>query len=130
LYALDTNTVVFFFKGIGHVAERLFAAPPGEVAIPSIVLYELEVGAVRAAASAKRREQLALLVDTISILPFGADEARAGARIRGELEHAGTPIGPLDLLIAATALNHRATLVTHNQREFGRVKGLNTEDWY
>jgi tRNA(fMet)-specific endonuclease VapC len=130
VYALDTNTVVFFFKGAGRVAERLLAVRPADVAIPAVVLYELEVGAMRSPAARKRREQLDALVEAVDILPFGAGEARAGARIRAELERAGAPIGPLDTLIAATALHHGATLVTHNAREFGRVKGLKIEDWF
>jgi tRNA(fMet)-specific endonuclease VapC len=64
------------------------------------------------------------------VLPFGLDAARTAAEIRMELERHGTPIGPLDTLVAATALEYRATLVTHNVREFGRVKGLKVEDWY
>jgi tRNA(fMet)-specific endonuclease VapC len=52
------------------------------------------------------------------------------ARIRVELEQAGTPIGPADLLIAATARRHGRILVTHNWREFDRVSGLTIEDWY
>jgi tRNA(fMet)-specific endonuclease VapC len=44
VYALDTNALIHFFKGAGRVKERLLATPPGEVAIPSVVLYELEIG--------------------------------------------------------------------------------------
>ena len=130
MYALDTNSLVFFFKGVGRIGERLLETRPVEVAIPAVVLYELEVGAARSSAPRKRREQLDALVDVVRVLPFGAGEARTAARIRAELEHAGTPIGPLDTLIAATALHNDATLVTHNPREFGRVKGLRVEDWY
>jgi len=130
MYALDTNSVVFFFKGMGRVGARLLAMRPGDVAIPSVVLYELEVGAVLSTAPGKRREQLAALVEVVQVLPFGEGEARTAARVRGELEQVGSPIGPLDTLIAATALYHGATLVTHNLREFRRVKGLKIEDWY
>jgi tRNA(fMet)-specific endonuclease VapC len=63
-------------------------------------------------------------------LPFGAAEAHAAARIRLDLEKAGQPIGPMDLLIAATAVEQGAILVTHNAREFRRVRGLRAEDWY
>jgi tRNA(fMet)-specific endonuclease VapC len=66
----------------------------------------------------------------IPILPFGEAEARAAARIRADLETVGKPIGPHDVLIAATALAHGATLVTRNLRESRRVKGLLVEDWY
>ena len=130
MYALDTSSVVFFFKGMGRVGTRLLATRPADVAIPSVVLYELEVGAALSSAPVKRRDLLAALMEVVQVLPFAEGEARAAARIRRELEQAGTPIGPLDTLIAGTALYRGTILVSHNQREFSRVKGLKTEDWY
>ena len=76
------------------------------------------------------KARLETLLRSLPILPFGEAEARAAARIRADLETVGKPIGPHDVLIAATALAHGATLVTHNLREFRRVKGLLVEDWY
>lgn len=130
MYALDTNSVVYFFKGMGRVAERLLGMPPREVALPAVVLYELELGIAKSAAPERRRSQLDELVRRVSLLPFGAAEARVTARIRADLERIGEPIGPLDFLIAGTALAHGATLVTHNVKELGRVRGLSLEDWY
>ncbi|MEE8367938.1 MAG: PIN domain-containing protein, partial [Thermoanaerobaculia bacterium] len=92
--------------------------------------YELEVGIAKSMAPKKRRRQLDVLLDSAVLLPFGAEEARTGGRIRAQLERAGTPIGPLDTLIAATALRHNATLVTRNLDEFRRVEGLAVIDWY
>ena len=60
----------------------------------------------------------------------GRDEAKISAQIRVQLEKKGSPIGPFDILIAGTALSNRATLVTHNVKEFGRIKNLSIEDWY
>ena len=130
MYVLDTNSVVFFFKGEGRVAERLLAQKPAEVALPAIVLYELEVGVARSKSPARRRQQLNTLLDATRVIPFGPVEARAAARIRAQLEPSGQGIGPLDTLIAATALAARGTLVTHNTREFRRVRGLSVVDWY
>lgn len=130
MYALDTNTLVDFFRGSGRVAERLLATPPNEIALPAVVLYELEVGVDRAGNVERRREQLHDLVALAATLPFGASEAETAARVRNELERRGEPIGPLDTLIAGTALAHGAILVTRNTREFGRVQGLRIEDWY
>lgn len=130
MYVLDTNSVVFFLKGQGRVGENLLARRPTEVALPAIVLYELEVGVYRSKAPARRREQLDTLLDATRVMPFGLAEARAAARIRAELEPPGEGIGPLDTLIAATALASGGTLVTHNTREFRRVAGLRVEDWY
>ena len=129
MFALDTNTVIYYFKGIGGVAERLLAIPPHNVALPSIVVYELGRG-VLSSKSPKRREQFTTFLDAFAILPLGRAEAAAAAQLRETLEQRGLPIGPLDVLIAGTALVHGATLVTRNLREFSRVEGLKVENWY
>lgn len=130
MYALDTSTVVDYFRGRGQVAERLLATSLRDVALPTVVLYELELGVEKAGASPKRRSQLDELFRSVSLLPFGQAEAKAAARIRGDLESRGLPIGPYDVLIAATALARGAILVTHNTEEYSRVQGLRLEDWY
>jgi tRNA(fMet)-specific endonuclease VapC len=112
------------------VAEHLLAQPPSNVGLPSVVLYELELGAARSQAPADLKARLDALVRTLQVLPFGEAEARAAARIRASLESEGKPIGPIDVLVAATALEQHAVLVTHNTKEFRRVKGLRVEDWY
>ena len=62
MYALDTNSAIYFFKGMGRVAEHLLAAPPMDVALPAIVIYELEVGIAKSMAPKKRRQQLDVLL--------------------------------------------------------------------
>ncbi len=129
-YLLDTNTVIYFFKGMGQVADNLLKTPPRDIGIPSIVLYELEVGLGKSKAPAKRRKQLQTLVSLITVVPFDEQAAECAARIRATLEKSGTPIGPIDNLIAGTALATKATLVTHNIYEFRRIKGLDLVDWF
>lgn len=130
MYVLDTNSVSYFLKGKGRVADRLLAEPVSSVALPAVVLYELEYGAGRSDAPARIKRGLARLLEALRILPFGEAEARSAARIRLALDRSGTPIGPLDVLIGATAVEHGAVLVTHNTREFSRIEGLRVEDWY
>ena len=130
MYILDTNTLIYFFKGQGRVAERLFREAPADIAIPAVVIYELQTGIEKSASPRKRTRQLNSLMEAIKVLPFSTDEAKASARIRAQLEKKGTPIGPYDVMIAGTALAHQATLVSHNLAEFKRVKGLKTEDWF
>ena len=130
MYILDTNTLIYFFKGIGNVASILLSKSPKDISIPSIALYELEVGIAKSTKPNKRRKQLKLLISKIDISSFGAKEAEVAAMIRANLESKGTPIGPYDTLIAGTALSINATLITHNTKEFKRVNGLNIEDWY
>lgn len=130
MYILDTNTLIYFFKGKGMVAERLLKCSLREVGVPSIVLFELEFGICLSSAPEKRRAQLQRLMEVVTLLPFDGRAAKEAAKARAVLEQNGTPIGPLDLLIAATALAHGGVLVTHNTREFERVPGLQVEDWY
>ena len=130
MYVLDTNTVASFFKGFGRIAERLLGTPPGDVALPAVVAYELWVGVEKSVEATRRRVQLERFLGVVQVLPFGPREARAAAGLRAALEEAGTPIGPLDTLIAGTAVAHRGILVTGNVREFSRVPTLLVENWY
>lgn len=130
MFVLDTNTLIYFFKGMGRVAERLRTHSPQDIGIPAVVLFELEVGIARSTSPAKRQQQLAEMLAVVTVLPFGIAEAREAATIRAVLERAGTPIGPYDVLIAATALTSGYTLVTRNVQEFSRVPGLRIEDRY
>lgn len=130
MFALDTNTLIYFFKGLGQVSNHLLSTSPSEIAIPSIVLFELELGIEKSSSPQKRRGQLDRLLECAAVLPLGAAEAKSAARVRARLEGRGTPIGPLDTLIAGVALHNSATLVTHNVAEFGRVEGLAVVDWY
>ncbi|MFC1823320.1 type II toxin-antitoxin system VapC family toxin [Thermodesulfobacteriota bacterium] len=130
MYVLDSNTLIYFFKGIGSVSKHLLAVPPKEIGIPSIVLFELEVGIAKSTSAKKRLTQLQDFLSIVKILPFSKNEARSAAEIRVNLERKGTLIGPYDILIAATAISNQGILVTHNTKEFSRVKGLKLEDWY
>lgn len=130
IYALDTNTLIYFFKGMGDVADTLLSLPPAEVAVPAIVVHEIEVGILKSREPDKRKRQLNALLDAAVVLSFDRACAQAAAEVRAALEKDGAPIGPVDTLIAGTALAHNAVLVTHNVREFSRVVGLQVTDWY
>ena len=129
-YALDTNTLIYFFKGRGEVARSLLATAPADVMIPAVVVFEIETGIAKSTEPDKRKEQLAELLDTVSVLPFDVDAARKAAGIRARLERQGTPIGPVDTLIAGTALAYNTTLVMHNTAEFQRIPELQLVDWF
>ena len=130
MYVLDTNTLIYFFKGLGGVSKRVLAVPPKQISIPSIVLYELEVGIARSTSPKKRRKQLEDFTSLVKVLPFGTEEARSAASIRVDFEKKGQPIGPYDILIAAVAMTNQFILVTRNTAEFSRIKGLRLENWY
>ncbi len=132
MLVLDSNTISYYFRGDPQVVPRLQALPPADVGVPAIVEYELRCGLLRLPqqAAVPRLEALAQLLRPMQRLPFDSECAAHAARIRVALEAAGTPIGPHDTLIAATALRHQATLVTRNVREFARVPGLQWLNWH
>jgi tRNA(fMet)-specific endonuclease VapC len=129
---LDSNTISYYFRGDPQVVPRLRALRPADLGVPAIVEYELRYGLLRLPeeAAAPRLTALTQLLRPMQLLPFDSDCAAHAARIRVHLEAAGTPIGPHDTLIAATALRHQATLVTRNSREFSRVPGLQWLSWH
>lgn len=134
MYLLDTNTVSYVLRGEGGVGARMLSMKRDTVAIPAIVAYELRYGAARLDPTKPfartLSENIGTLLAALRPIPFDDDCAAAAAELRADLERAGTPLGPTDILIAATALATRSTLVTRNTREFGRVRGLLLEDWY
>jgi len=129
-YLLDTNVCIAYLNGRSpSVRDRLLATPSHEIAVCSVVKSELFYGALRSKrAKQTLREQQALLSQFTS-LPFDDRAARLASQIRSQLASSGTPIGPYDLQIAAIALAHDLIIVTHNVREFSRVRDLKIEDW-
>ena len=115
---------------MGNVGTKLVSKSPQEICIPSIVLFELEVGIAKSTSPDKRIKQLHEIVSLISIIPFGEKEAHISAHIRATLEKKGTPIGSYDLLIGGTAVANKATLVSRNIKEFERIESLQIEDWF
>ena len=130
MYVLDTNTLIYYFKGQGQVAENFANVSAQEISIPTIVFFELQVGIAKSTSPAKRTQQLQELMSRVNLVLFNREAALAAAKIRAELEQQGTPIGQMDVLIAGTAIALQATLVTHNIKEFSRVSGLTIVDWY
>lgn len=132
MLVLDSNTISYYFRGDPQVVPRLQVLRPADLGVPAIVEYELRYGLLRLSqeAAAPRLAALTQLLRPMQMLAFDAECAAHAARIRATLEAAGTPIGPHDTLIAATALRHQATLVTRNVREFSRVPGLQVLNWH
>lgn len=130
MYILDTNTLIYYFKGQGQVAQNLANISAQEISIPTIVLFELQVGIAKSTSPAKRTRQLQQLLSVVNLVPFDRGAALAAATIRAQLEQQGSPIGQIDVLIAGTAVALQSTLVTHNIKEFSKVMGLEIADWY
>lgn len=126
----DTNACIGFLRGRNRrLIAQWQAVKANEFALCSVVVYELRHGAERSANPAAEHAKLDAFVSPFVSLPFDDVCAVCCAKIRATLEGFGGPIGPHDLQIAAVALNHGLTLLTHNTREFGRIAGLKMEDW-
>lgn len=128
LYLPDTNAISAYMRGgdAGLVAKM--QAHFDDLRLSVIVLAERKFGVVKGGSS-RYRKQLDEMVALVPVVPFTDEDAGRYAIIRHDLESRGTPIGPMDTLIAAQALRLGATLVTRNVREFRRVKGLAVENW-
>jgi tRNA(fMet)-specific endonuclease VapC len=127
---LDTCVCVFLIRQKQPGMLASFAAfEPGDLGISSVTESELRYGAEKSAAPGKNHHQLDHFLLSFPVLPYGSACARHYGEIRRHLEKSGTPIGSMDLLIAAHARAEKLTLVTHNTREFARVPGLLIEDW-
>jgi tRNA(fMet)-specific endonuclease VapC len=127
-YILDANAVIALLNDTtSKAARRVRREQPSDVAIPAIVAHELFYGAFKS----RRAAQNLALIDALQfvVLEFDKEDARQAGAIRALLASKGTPIGPYDVLIAGQAAARNLILVTHNTQEFGRVPGLQFEDW-
>ncbi len=130
MYLLDTNICIYLIrKQPPKVLERLMRCSPDEVALSVVTLSELAFGVSKSQSPQKNRTALELFLTPFQVLAYTAEAAFNYGEIRSELERKGTPIGAMDLMIAAHAKATGATLVSNNLKEFRRVSGLETENW-
>ena len=129
-YMLDTNICIYIIKQKPkNVIERFRQAQVSEIGISSITLSELEYGVMKSAKPEQNKLALAQFIAPIEISAYDDVAAEHYGVIRAHLERQGTPIGSLDMLIAAHALSQNSVLITNNESEFERVKNLNIENW-
>ena len=129
-FLLDTNACVDYLTArYPSVVARIQGSSPEDLCLTSVVVAELRYGADHSARRRTNHARIDALIDEIECLDFDLQAAAAYGRVRAQLEAAGTPIGPNDMLIAAHALSRGLSIVTDNVAEFGRVKGLKVENW-
>lgn len=126
---LDTNIVSDLVRNPqGSVTQHIIKVGSETICISIITAAELRYGCARKG-SAKLLANVEAILGSIQVLPFDVPADAEYGGIRAELEAAGKPIGPNDLLIAAHAYALGAVLVTANTGEFSRVRGLQVENW-
>lgn len=130
MWMLDTDICIALIKRQPpELIAKLRKHKPGEVAISAITQAELHFGVSKSAQPEKNRAALDQFLLPLEVLTFDEIAAECYGQVRATLESAGTPIGPLDTLIASHALSINATIVTNNVREFSRVRGLRVQNW-
>jgi tRNA(fMet)-specific endonuclease VapC len=129
-YLLGTNICIDIInKRPPTVLKRVRSNQPGQIAISTITLAELEYGVARSRYPDRNRIALLEFLIPFAILDFDQEASVEYGRIRALLDAGGKPVGPMDLLLAAQAKSHGLTLVTNNEKEFARVDGLRIENW-
>lgn len=129
-YLLDTNICIYIIKKKPEsVLEKFELIDPDEIAVSMITVAELYFGARKSIFPEKNLNALDKFFLSFNLFDFDIAASMSYSIIRADLELKGTPIGPLDTLIAAHAISLNCTLVTNNQREFNRIAGLRIENW-
>lgn len=131
-YLLDTNICIFLLnqrQGFERIVQRMDGLERRQVGLSAITVAELEFGVAASKRQGDNFKRLDRFLIDFEVLPFDRDAAKPYGALRKVLQTQGTPIGPLDFLIAAHALALKAMLVTNNTGEFLRVPGLAVEDW-
>ena len=128
-YLLDINIVSDLVRNPqGKVARQVRRVGEKHVCTSIIVAAELRYGADKKG-STRLSSQLEAVLGALEVIPFEAPADTSYGLLRTRLEHAGTPIGANDLLVAAQALARGHVMVTDNEREFSRVEGLRLQNW-
>lgn len=129
-YIFDTNVCIQILKGKSEILKnRIENISTSDIIIPSIVRFELFYGAYKSSNPDKTLAVILDFIQSFETLDFNDLIAEKAGEIRSNLDKIGKPIGPYDLLIAATAIISNLILVSNNVKEFERVPGLQLEDW-
>ena len=127
---LDTNICIYIIKQQPiTVLKRFLEYQIGDIGISSITLSELRYGVAKSTHQEKNSRALDEFIIPLEVVSFDDEAARAYGNVRAALEKAGTPIGAMDMLIAAHAVSLGIPLVTNNTREFVRIPALTVIDW-
>jgi len=130
IYLLDTNTCIYIIKRKPpNVIKRFLELQVSQAGISSITFSELAYGVAKSSKPIQNRFALAQFAAPLEIFLYGDEAAHHYGELRSYLEKKGTPIGSLDMLIAAHALSIDCILVTNNEKEFIRVPNLKIENW-
>jgi len=129
VYLLDTDTVIYALKGQRDVMRNLALHADDPLGVSVITLMELYYGAFRSRQVAGNLAKVRSLEKAVQVWDLQADAAEVFGALKAQLESDGNGLDDFDLGIAACALVHNLTLVSHNSAHFARVRGLRLDDW-
>lgn len=129
MYLIDTYILSYAVRGDAAVLDRFEEAGASPLLVSTITLYEIRFGIERSSGRTRLHAAFEAIAPLVTLLPVDEQVAGRAASIRAELESQGMTIGPIDPLIAGTAIVHELTLVTHNTSHFKRIPHLEVEDW-
>jgi predicted nucleic acid-binding protein len=129
MFLLDTDTVIYALKGQAQVMENLRDHLHDPLYLSAITMMELYYGAYKSQNIDANLAKLKTIESSFALLPPGPETVETFGRMKAALELLGLRLADLDLIIAATALARNLTLVTNNQKHFGRIPGLKLTNW-
>lgn len=130
MYFLDTNTCIYFLNGAYQsIRDKILTTSPSHIHIPSIVKAELLFGAYKSKKRESNMVKVEKFLEPFEVIPFEDSMTYAYADLRFDSEKKGNVVGPNEMLIAAIVKVHNGILVTNNEKEFLRIKGLKVENW-
>lgn len=130
MYLLDTNIVSYWMRGDRSLMDKIRSHSPSDLSLSTITLAEILYGIEKSPVKKKeRRTKIERICSQLEIHPFDEPAAEKYGLVRARLEREGLIISERDLQIASIAMANRLCIVTHNTKEFNRIKGLTVEDW-
>ena len=130
IYLIDTDICIYVIKKYPiKTIQKFKTIPPDDIGISSLTIAELQYGISKCVHQKINQHRLNEFLHPLAVIPFNHNAAIVYGSIRAQLENTGKIIGPIDMLIAAQALQEQLILVTNNEKEIKRVKGLKVENW-
>jgi tRNA(fMet)-specific endonuclease VapC len=126
-FILDTDHCIAILRGRLDICSK--AEPTTPLFITAITVSELSYGAYKSQRPEHHLAQVDLLIAGVTVLPFDTAAGKRCGMLKDSLRRAGNPIAEPDLQIASIALENTLPLVTHNQKHFNRIPGLELDDW-
>jgi tRNA(fMet)-specific endonuclease VapC len=129
MYLLDTDMIIYSLKAHESVRRNLRRHLHDSIKISAFTLMELYYGAYKSKKIANNLAKIKTIENTFEIIPVSRELVEIFGVLKSGLEKIGKPLNDFDLILASTAMSHNLTIVTHNEKHFGRIDGLRVENW-